>query len=228
MRRLPLLCILCIAVLASNTSAVVIDDYQSGEYTLGREGSSPPYTVSGIQYDATGLHIIGGQRDVVLEKRSGSGTQPYCNVMAIDYNGVFGWSTYNSNFNCNASWTTTYGTGADLDANLTVGGATAILVDLVSGDMYSGPRPIPMTITIFSGGGSAAFTRQLVNEGTYDFPFSAFSGVDFTDVDRIVVEIVQDSSVNDAVDFALGQIYTNETLVGVDESTWGAIKNMYQ
>jgi len=221
---------LCFVLILVSTAAqaVTIDDFQAGEYMLGREGTTPPYTVSGTQYDPTGLHILGGRRDVVLDKQSGSTTQPYCNVMAMDYNGVFGWSTYNSSFGCNAVWTTTYGGGGDLNADLTVGGATAIFVDVISGDMYSGPRPIPLTVTVYSGTGSASVTRQLVYEETYEFPFSAFTGVDFTDVDRIVFEIVQDSNVNDAVDFALGRYYTNEGTVGVEESSWGAIKNLYR
>jgi len=221
---------LCFVLILVSTAAqaVTIDDFQAGEYMLGREGTTPPYTVSGTQYDPTGLHILGGRRDVVLDKQSGSTTQPYCNIMAMDYNGVFGWSTYNSSFGCNAVWTTTYGGGGDLNADLTVGGATAIFVDVISGDMYSGPRPIPLTVTVYSGTGSASVTRQLVYEETYEFPFSAFTGVDFTDVDRIVFEIVQDSNVNDAVDFALGRYYTNEAAVGVEESSWGAIKNLYR
>ena len=226
MRGMALLCILILC--AGAAQAVIIDDFQTGEYTLGREGTTPPYSVSGTQFDPTGLHIIGGRRDVELDKQTGSTTQPYCNVMAIDYNGVFGWSTYNSSFGCNAVWTTTYGGGGDMNADLTIGGATAILVDVISGDMYSGPRPVPLTITVYSGAGSSSVTRQLVYEDTYEFPFNAFTGVDFGDVDRIVFQIVQDSSTNDAVDFALGQFYTNESVVGVEESSWGTIKGLYR
>lgn len=226
MKGLTLSCILILAAITAQ--AVIIDDFQTGEYTLGREGTTPPYTISDTQYDPTGLHILGGRRDVVLDKQSGSTTQPYCNVMAIEYNGIFGWSTYNSSFGCNAIWTTTYGGGGDLNADLTLGGATAIMVDVISGDMYSGPRPVPLTVTVYSGAGSASVTRNLVYEDTYEFPFNAFTGVDFDDVDRIVFEIVQDSGVNDAVDFALGQFYTNESAVGVEESNWGAIKGLYR
>lgn len=226
MKGLALGCILILAATAAE--AVIIDDFQTGEYTLGREGTTPPYTASGTQYDPTGLHILGGRRDVTLDKQSGSTTQPYCNVMAIEYNGVLGWSTYNSSFGCNAVWTTVYGGDGDMNADLTIGGATAIMVDVISGDMNSGPRPVPLTITVFSSTGTASVTRQLVLEDTYEFPFNAFTGVDFADVDRIEIEILQDSNVNDAVDFALGQYYTNESVVGVDESSWGAIKDLYR
>lgn len=225
-KRLSLCCVLILVATAAQ--AIIIDDFQTGEYTLGREGTTPPYTVSGTQFDPTGLHILGGQRDVSLDKQSGSTTQPYCNVMAIEYNGIFGWSTYNSSFGCSAVWTSVYGGSGDMNLDLTIGGATAIMVDVISGDMYSGPRPVPLTVTVYSSAGTASVTRQLVLEDTYEFPFNAFTVVDFSDVDRIVFEIVQDSSVNDAVDFALGQFYTNESAVGVEESSWGVIKGLYR
>ena len=109
--------------------------------------------------------------------------------------------------------------------------ATALVVDVVSGDMYAGPRPVPCTITVTSGAGTgseatASMTLDLVNEDVYTYPFSAFTGVDFTDVDYITYNF--DASQVQAVDFAIGPLTTDVKEVGVEESTWGTIKSMYR
>ncbi len=218
---------LILLVVPALAFALMIDDYAAGAYELGREGYTPPYTVSDTQYDATGEHILGGQRDVTFYKISGSGTQPNCNCIPdTEYMGDLGFVTYNSAFGCNAVWTTTYGLAGDLNANLT--GGDAFEISLISGDMDdSDPqRPVPMTLRVFSSAGDGSTTRDLVAEGIYTFPFADFPGVDFADVDRIEVEIVQDSDLNDAVDFALGFFQTNEA-VAVEEMNWGDVKKGY-
>ncbi len=223
--------ILAVVLLAASgaTAQRAIDDFQAGDYGLGREGIAPPNVVSGTQYDPSGLHILGGQRDVTLNKLTGSTLQPYVNCVSnYEYLGDLGFSSYNSAFGCNAIWTMVYGLAGPLNANL-AGSATAILVDLIDGDMYSGPRPIPLEITVVSGAGTASVTRQLIDPGTYEYPFSEFAGVDFSDVDRVEVEVVQDSAINDAVDFALGGIYVNCLgPSGTDQQTWSAVKGLYR
>jgi hypothetical protein len=208
----------------------VIDDFQVGEYGLGREGITPPCITSATLLDPSGLHIIGGQRDVSLEKFTGSTTQPYVNAMpTVEYAGFLGISTYNSAFGCNAVWTMTYGLAGDLNADLTTGNADAFLVELVSGDMYSGPRPVPLEITVVSGAGTASVTQHMIIEGTYIYLFDEFTGVDFTDVDMLIFEVVQDSAINDAVDFALGEFRASiSDPTGTDEATWSAIKALYK
>ena len=89
-------------------------------------------------------------------------------------------------------------------------------------------RPLPFTITVVSGSGTASVTKNLVADGIHSFAFSEFAGVDFTDVDRITIEFVQDSSVNDAVDFAIFQIYAGASPIGVENSSWGQIKELYK
>ncbi|MBC8368244.1 hypothetical protein H8E52_12630 [bacterium] len=206
---------------------LMIDDFQAGAYELGREGTNPPYTVSDTQYDAGGEHIIGGQRDVTFYKISGDGTQPNCNCIPdVEYAGDLGFSTYNSAFGCNAVWTTTYGLGSDLNTNMT--GGDALEVSLISGDMdNSDPqRPVALTLRVFSSAGDGSSTRDLIAEGLYSFPFADFPSVDFADVDRIEFEIVQDSDINDAIDFALGFFQTNGA-VATHDVDWTGLKKSY-
>ncbi len=162
--------------------------------------------MSDTQFDGTGTHIIGGQRDVTFQKITGSSTQPYANVLStVTYLGYTGISTYNSFFNCNAVWTTTCGLAGDLNADLTAGGTADRISLVIDGDQDDSVpvRPIPLTITVISGTGTAAVTKDLVNYGIHSFLYTEFACVDFADVDRLVFEIEQDSQINDAIDFAL-------------------------
>ena len=210
---------------------VMIDDFQAGDYTLGREGTTIPYTVSSTQYDGSGIHIIGGQRDVTFQKLSGSSTQPYANVISTaSYLGYDGFSTFNSSFSCNAVWTMTYGLGGDLDLDLSVGGLAERISLIVDGDHDDSVpvRPLPFTITVVSGTGTASVTKNIVTDGLQSYNFTEFAGVDFTDVDRIIFEFVQNSATNDAVDFALFQLYAGAETVPVEETSWGKLKSLYE
>ncbi len=208
---------------------VIIDDFQAGDYLLGRTGT-PPYTVSSTQFDGSGTHILGGQRDVTFQKLTGSELQPYVNVLStVTYAGYTGISTFNSSFNCNALWTMTYGLAGDLNADLIVGGLADHISVTIEGDQDNSVpvRPIPMTITVVSGTGTATITKNMVEDGTHAFYFTEFAGVDFADVDRITFEIEQDSQLNDAVDFAIFQFYAGAGSVPVEETSWGRVKALY-
>jgi len=139
--------------------------------------------------------------------------------------------TFNHNAGASAILELRYGGGTGLNADLTADGGTALIVDLVSGDMYAGPRPVPCTITVTSGAGTgseatASQSLDLVDEMIYTYPFSGFTDVDFSDVDYITYHF--DASAVSAVDFAIGPLSTNVDEVGVEESTWGAIKGLYR
>ena len=161
---------------------------------------------------------------MTLEKRTGSGTSPYVMCSTTDYDGI---SCYNSTYGDNATWTMTYGLAGDLNVDLTADGADAILVEVFGGDLEAGPRPTPLTITVVSGAGTASVTKNLVANTTYDFFFSEFAGVDFTDVDRLVFEVVQDEEVNPAIDFCFTRFVTHQASVPAESSSWGRIKALY-
>jgi len=210
---------------SGDAAGLVIDDFTVGAFLLGREGGIPPQTVAATQVDSTGSAILGGRRDVKLQKLSGSGTQPYVHGVA----GVPGLVSYNSNFGCNAIWTVAYGAGRELGFDLTAEGGSAFEVELHSGDMWSGPRPTPLTIRVWSGSGSATVTQDLIAVGTYTYPFADFAGVDFSDVDRIEFEVVQQSESNDAIDFAFSCFRTNgDAPTPVDAESWGALKARFR
>jgi len=139
--------------------------------------------------------------------------------------------TFNHNAGASAILELRYGGGTGLNADLTVDGGTALIVEVVGGDMYAGPRPVPCTVTVTSGAGTgseitASQSLDLIDDMIYTYPFSGFTGVDFSDVDYITYYF--DASAVSAVDFAVGPLSTDVDEVGVEDSTWGAIKGMYR
>ncbi len=222
MKNLLLVTALLLLVPAA-AQAVFIDDFTTGSYVLGREGTPMPYTVSATNTDPSGVHILGGERVVTLEKITGSSTQPYI-AMALGFG-----ATYNSAFGCTGIWTNEYGKNADLNADLTIDGSTALLVDVTGGDLSSGPRPTPLTVTVVSGAGSASVTIQLISNQKYFILFSDFAGVDFTDVDYISFAVEQDPAINDAIDFAIDFFGTDsDAAVATEVTSFGSIKSLFR
>ena len=96
-----------------------------------------------------------------------------------------------------------YGATAALNLNLTADGSQALELDIV-GDMdNSSPvRPVQLTITARTGAGAEVSRSYTLNrDGAYQFPFSAFSGVNFADVDY--VEFHFNATAVSAVDYLL-------------------------
>lgn len=96
-----------------------------------------------------------------------------------------------------------YGATAALNLNLTADGGQAFELDIV-GDMDNGSpvRPVQLTITARTGAGAAVSRSYTLNrDGAYQFPFSAFSGVNFADVDYL--KLTFDASAVNAIDFVL-------------------------
>ena len=223
MKKASLLGFLLFLASGGVATAVVIDDFEAGYFWVGYDQGWPPYTVTDTQYDPTGLHIIGGQRDVTFVKTTGDDMQPNVFCPAEDN------CWYTSFFDSNAIWTTTYGLAADLNADLTADGADAILVDLVLADMHYGPNPTPLQITVVSGSGTASSTQDLLEPRMYVFLFTDFPGVDFTDVDRLIFEVTQDSEINDAIDFAIAAFGTGTGgQIGTEGRTCGGVKALYR
>ena len=221
--------LLLLPLLAIPATAAVIDDFQAGETTLGREGLVPPSTVDATRLDPTLEHIVGGICEVTLEKSAGTVDQPYVAIF-LGSEGEMGVATYNSTVDCEATWTLVYGADGPMDADLTDHDADAILIDLVSGDMATGPRPVPMTIAVTGGGATASATVDLIEAGLYTLAFSEFPGVDFSHVDRIEITMTQDPATCDAVDFALGSIITGslQAVVGSHDESWGGVKSLFR
>jgi hypothetical protein len=95
-----------------------------------------------------------------------------------------------------------YGALRDLDADLVSDGGQAFELAIV-GDMDNGaqPRPVQLRVTVHSGAASAQATRSLATDGVYQIPFSAFAGIDFSDVDFVMFEL--DASQVSSVDYSL-------------------------
>lgn len=96
-----------------------------------------------------------------------------------------------------------YGALAPLNLNLTADGSLGFELEIV-GDMDDGasPRPVQLTIAARTGTGPVVTrTFSLVHDGTYQFPFSSFSGVSFADVDYL--KFTFDASQVSAVDYTL-------------------------
>lgn len=97
-----------------------------------------------------------------------------------------------------------YGAAAQMNANLIADGSVAFELE-INGDMdNSNPqRPVELTVTLESGGGSVIkdTTITIVADGVYQIPFSSFPGVNFADVDYISFDF--DASAVSAVDYML-------------------------
>jgi hypothetical protein len=234
-------------LLCTSASAVNIDDF-SDQYppnidlpASGRpiifvgstcDGSACPpgsiisHPVSDSAYQSGLAGVLGGARDATIWFVAGTANS-----------GIYGPGnvlTFNHNAGASAILEISYGGGGGgggMSADLTENGGSALLVDVVSGDMYSGPRPVPCTITVTSGAGTgseatASQTLDLVDETAYSYPFTGFAGVDFTDIDYITYRF--DASAVSAVDFAIGPLITDVEEVAVESRTWGAIKGLYR
>lgn len=143
----------------------------------------------------TGLSgTIGGQRTTTIQPSAISnfltGTMTTQGPDAL-----FGYATGSGT---SGSVTLEYGDAADLNANL--GAMRAFELEL-SGDLTSGPRPVPLTVTVASSTGSAATTVTLLDNRVYYIPFTLFPGVNFANVDYVQFHF--DATAVSAVDFDL-------------------------
>jgi hypothetical protein len=139
---------------------------------------------------------IGGQRTTTIEA---SAIQNFLtgSMSSVGATPAFSYATGNPT---SGRLTFEYGAQTSLNANL--GAMKAFELEL-SGDLASGasPRPVPLTVTVVSGTGSASTQVTLLNNGTYYIPFQAFPGVNFSDVDYLQFHF--DASGVQAVDYTL-------------------------
>ena len=140
-------------------------------------------------------------------------------------------ASYNSNYGCRALWTMEYGKNANLNADLLTGSGTKIQLEIL-GDLNVGPRPVPCTISLISGKGSpqqatASVTQNLMtsasqNPSIISFNYSAFTGINFSDVDYIKVEMSMLTATQDAVDYAINWIKTDNVPTVIELSSFTA------
>lgn len=194
-------------------------------------GSCPPGTIvnhlsSDHAAQSSLPNVLGGGRDALLTRVGTSG-----NSDTGFYEGVM---CHNHGPAARSIFDLSYGLEADLNADLTGGAATGLEVFLLDGDLDDSipPRPVPVTITVTSRRGTpqeatASVTLSILNDATSTlFLFSAFAGVDFTDVDRLVYRF--DTTTVSAVDYCIGPLKTDEVVVPVERRSWGAIKSLYR
>lgn len=238
-RQAALVCIFCAISLVASSSlfAITIDAFTdpfppnpdlpgSGRQILfvGTVYDPLGSFVSHLASDAvsqTGLPgVLGGERYVRLDHVCGAAS-------AIILNGLW----FSNDAACRSILELHYGMTNDLDADLTVYAGTRLEINVVDGDMYAGPRPLPCTITVTSRRGTpqeatASFSRDLITNGLYAYPFTSFNGVDFTHVDMI--RIVFDASQEPAIDVTIGPFETDGVPVPVTPTTWGHIKSLWE
>jgi hypothetical protein len=159
-------------------------------------GSSQPQD-SASQDNLSG--VLGGQRFAMVEEDSGT------NLLVTASTGPAGGQyqlSYATSTGSSGALTLQYGALRDLDADLLSDGGQAFEL-AIQGDMDDGaqPRPVQLRVTVHSGLASAQATRTLASDGVYQVPFSAFAGIDFSDVDFVMFEL--DASQVSSVDYAL-------------------------
>jgi hypothetical protein len=155
-------------------------------------GSSQPQD-SASQDNLTS--VLGRQRFAMVEEDSDT------NLLVTASSGQ-GQLSYATSIGSSGVLTLQYGALRDLDADLVSDGGQAFELAIV-GDMDNGaqPRPVQLRVTVHSGAASAQATRSLAADGVYQIPFSAFSGIDFADVDFLMFEF--DASQVSSVDYTL-------------------------
>jgi hypothetical protein len=231
-----LLLTICLIILFAGVSqAIVIDDFsQDRDFNVGY-GIAPPVILNDSR-TGTSEHIIGGRCDITFDKRAGSSSNPSLGYsIGGTYDNIYypPCASYNSFFSSRALWKMEYGKNADLNANLLSGNGTKFEIE-VQGDLYGGgaktlcsnpdpvngcPRPVPCTITLISGKGTpqsatASVTQNLITMNGEDpyintFNYSAFTGINFSDIDYIKVEMSMLTVTQDAVDYCINWIKTD-------------------
>jgi len=158
--------------------------------------------------------VFGGSRDAVLNAADPDNLGSDVSVVAYSFEGNSGLS-FSTAFGTQGILDLTYdamGSGLGLDASAPGG---AINIALLGGDLDNGfnPRPVPMTVTLTSGLGTAeqasfSSTLDLLVEGLnlYDLADYADAGVDLTDLDVVNINIDQSDPILAAADFAIGPI----------------------
>ena len=204
--------IFCATGLAQAT--IIIDDFTkngtpNNDLTIG-PGTNPTGDLTATRTGPT-ANIMGGTCNITFNRSTGNSSVSYYVTGAPPY-----YAEYSSAYTANevGYWRMEYGKSANLNADLSYG-ASAIQVDIVNSDMcFSGTdtRSIPTTLTVTSGKETtpvtASKTINIKCDGTYNFNFGDFTGVNFADVDYIKIQFDFINATQNNVDVAVTKIYT--------------------
>jgi hypothetical protein len=206
--------ILCATGIAQAT--IIIDDFTkngtpNNDLTIG-PGTNPSGDLTAARTGPT-ANIMGGTCDITFNRSTGNSSVTY--YVGTGTPPFYG-AEYSSAFSTNevGYWRMEYGKSTNLNADLSYG-ASAIQVDIVNTDMcFSGTdtRSIPTTLTVTSGKETtpvtASKTINIKCDGTYNFNFGDFTGVNFADVDYIKIQFDFINATQNNVDVAITKIYT--------------------
>jgi len=238
-RQVAIVCVCCALIVgaSSSVSAVMIDAFTDRlPPNPDLPGSGWQILFVGTVWDPVGQYVthpvsdaasqsslpgvLAGDRHVEIYYVSGTAS-------ASVLNGLF----FNNDVGGRSTLELYYGMNEDLNADLTVYAGTQLEINVLDGDMSSGPRPLPCTVTVTSCKGTpqeatASVTLDLIGNGVYAYPFTGFPGVDFADVDAL--RVVVDASQASAVDVLIGSFETDGDSVPTQSSTWGQIKWLWE
>jgi len=204
--------ILCATGIAQAT--IIIDDFTkngtpNNDITIG-PGTNPTGDLTAARTGPS-ANIMGGTCDITFNRSTGNSSVSYYVTGAPPY-----YAEYSSAYTANevGYWRMEYGKSANLNADLSYG-ASAIQVDIVNSDMClsgSDTRSIPTTLTVTSGKETtpvtASKTINIKCDGTYNFNYGDFTGVNFADVDYIKIQFDFINATQNNVDVAITKIYT--------------------
>jgi hypothetical protein len=145
----------------------------------------------------TGLFgVISGQRYTQLATSSASNFIT-ASMTSVSGTPALGYSTPSST---SGTLKLIYGQQSALNADLSP--AKAFELEVI-GDMDNGAplRPVPLTVSVVSGGVTKSSTVTLLNDGMVYIPFSNFPNVNWSDVDQVTFAF--DGSQVNAVDYTL-------------------------
>jgi len=191
---------------------IIIDDMSVGGVYIGdprpKDGYTPipitPVPGSGsVTITGDNSLILGGQRDVTLNKKSGGEFFPSVYSETNEWGDVI---FYNSLGNLNATWTLTYGELGNMDKDFTIGNSDRIRLNAYGTLDYNGTGT-PLVVTIVSNGDTSSVTKVLTNNSSpIDFMFSEFTGTDFRHVNKIIFEFEQKKNKNTSAVYGIGTI----------------------
>ncbi len=188
-------------------------------------GTVVSHLVSDVAYQ-TGLSgVLGGERYALITYVLGTASSSIY--------GSYNLLEFSHNTASNSILTLTYGYSSNLNSNFTAMAATELQVNVIEGEL-SPTRPVPCTITVTSGRGTANEHTAIVTKtltiasGVVAYPFSEFTGINFTDVDGITYKFDASAYAARAVDFAIGPLTTDEHEVATQPTTWGAVKSLFK
>jgi len=214
MKKFLIAAVIILCATGITQATIIIDDFTkngtpNNDITIG-PGTNPTGDLTAARTGPS-ANIMGGTCDITFNRSTGNSSVSYYVTGAPPY-----YAEYSSAYTANevGYWRMEYGKSANLNADLSYG-ASAIQVDIVNSDMClsgSDTRSIPTTLTVTSGKETtpvtASKTINIKCDGTYNFNYGDFTGVNFADVDYIKIQFDFINATQNNVDVAIAKIYT--------------------